>query len=242
MRNLLKDKKLSIHLPKWISLPGGEFFMGYDRGRDDERPVHLVSVDPFDMGIYTITNREYLSFLNQTNELFPPSIQDPIFSHPNQPVVSVSWENAMSYCRWLSALTERIYRLPTEAEWEWASRQMKKEKLYPWGDQDPLKIRLYNEGWQDRRPQIVGQQPANSFGLFNVGDNVHEWCADWYESNYYKISPKNNPVNHTPTGRKASRGGSWRHQIKVSRCAARSSLDPSFMYSDYGFRIVKQII
>ena len=231
-----------ILIPQVAKIPRGEFLMGCDEGRDDEQPVHQVTVDSFEMGIYTTTNQEYLSFLENTNGLYPPFIKEPLFSHPLQPVVSVSWEDAMSYCRWLSMLTGANFRLPTEAEWEWASRQMKSEKLYPWGDEDPSLLKIYREGWKNKHPQVVGQQSANFFGLFNVGDNVHEWCADWYVRDYYQKSPKHNPLNLKPTERKSSRGGSWRHRIKVSRCAARSSLHPSFRYSDYGFRVIKEIL
>ena len=234
-------RESEILIPQVAKIPAGKFFMGCDEGRDDEQPVHLVTVDSFEMGIYTITNQEYLSFLDETDGVYPPFINEPIFSHPQQPVVSVSWEDAMSYCSWLSALTGTNFRLPTEAEWEWASRQMKNEKLYPWGDADPVILEIYRHGWKDNCPQVVGQQSENLFGLFNLGDNVHEWCADWYARDYYQKSPKLNPLNSTPTERKSSRGGSWRHKIKVSRCAARSSLHPSFRYTDYGFRVIKEV-
>jgi formylglycine-generating enzyme required for sulfatase activity len=231
----------NISVPQVAKIPEGEFLMGCAEGRDDEQPVHQVTVDSFEMGIYTTTNQEYRIFLGETDGAFPPLLNDPLFNHSRQPVVSVSWEDAVSYCTWLTVLTEKKYRLPTEAEWEWASRQMKNEKLYPWGNDDPSLVEIYRDGWRDNRPQVVGQQSANLFGLFNVGDNVHEWCADWYAKDYYQRSPKQNPFNSTPTERKSSRGGSWRHKVKVSRCAARSSLHPSFRYPDYGFRVVREL-
>ena len=160
-------------------------------------------------------------------------------SYREYPVVGVSWEDAVAYCQWLSRLTNLVYRLPTEAEWEWAVRENRQCKLYSWGDEDPLNFDLYRLGWQDGGPQVVGLQPPNSFGLYNLGDNVHEWCLDWYAPNYYQISPFQNPMNKIPSSRRSSRGGSWRHHVKVSRCAARSSLNPLFKYADYGLRVVK---
>ncbi|HWJ46644.1 MAG TPA: SUMF1/EgtB/PvdO family nonheme iron enzyme, partial [Candidatus Udaeobacter sp.] len=85
----------------------------------------------------------------------------------------------------------------------------------------------------------------NAFGLYDIGDNVHEWCSDWYDPNYYAISTDRNPQgpDQSPLKppRKASRGGSWRHQIKVARCAARSSIPPEFQYADYGFRVASDL-
>ena len=90
-------------------------------------------------------------------------------------------------------------------------------------------------------PHLVGLSPANGYGLHDMGCNVHEWCSDWYAPTYYAASPDRDPQGPPSGRRRASRGGAWRHQIKVSRCAARSSLDPSFRYNDYGFRIVEAL-
>ena len=84
-----------------------------------------------------------------------------------------------------------------------------------------------------------GKDAPNPFGIFDLGENVHEWCSDWFSKDYYSTSPERNPAG-PPTGdRRASRGGSWRHHVKVSRCAARSSIPPEFHYADYGFRVVR---
>ena len=83
----------------------------------------------------------------------------------------------------------------------------------------------------------VGEGDANAWGLYELGENVHEWCADWFQKDYYAVSPERNPRGPDTGERRASRGGSWRHHIKVSRCAARSSIPPHFQYADYGFRV-----
>lgn len=231
--------RIGCRLPSLVSVPAGEFMMGCDLGRDDEEPVHEVYVNAFDMGTYTVTNEEYQLFIAQTNREAPESFTDKNFNNLRQPVVGVSWEDAVAYCQWLSRLTNLVYRLPTEAEWEWAVRENRQCKLYSWGDEDPSNFDLYRRGWQDGGPQAVGLQSPNVFGLYNLGDNVHEWCLDWYAPNYYQFSPFQNPMNKKPSSRRSSRGGSWRHHVKVSRCAARSSLHPLFKYADYGFRVVK---
>jgi formylglycine-generating enzyme required for sulfatase activity len=86
-------------------------------------------------------------------------------------------------------------------------------------------------------PDRVARRAPNAYGLFDICENVHEWCSDWYAPDYYAISPDQNPPGPETGARRSSRGGSWRHQIKWSRCAARSSIPPEYQYADYGFRI-----
>jgi sulfatase modifying factor 1 len=170
----------------------------------------------------------------------PPFWQDPHFTHPQQPVAGVSWNEAQRYCEWLTAQTGRKFRLPTEAEWERAARGGLEQKHFPWGDDPPQSLPNYATRWQTG-PERVAQYAPNAFGLYDIGDNVHEWCSDWYDPNYYATSPDRNPKGPAESSmkpaRKSSRGGSWRHHIKVARCSARSSIPPEFRYADYGFRV-----
>jgi formylglycine-generating enzyme required for sulfatase activity len=148
----------------------------------------------------------------------------------------VSWFEAVKYCEWLSSWVDRHFRLPTEAEWEYAARGGLAAALFPWGDAPPESLPDYAERWKTG-PEPVRSGEANGFGLFNMCDNVHEWCSDWFDPGYYAISPERNPRGPATGGRRSSRGGSWRHHIKISRCAARSSIPPDFHYADYGFRV-----
>jgi sulfatase modifying factor 1 len=232
------DKQLEIYQPKLAPIPGGEFCMGCELGRADEKPVHRVWVDAFAMGTTTVTNEQYLEFVREAEREMPKSFFEERFGDPLQPVVGITWFDAVAYCDWLTQKGRRLFRLPTEAEWEWAIRAGSESKLYAWGDENPEALEFYRTGWQDERPHVVGLREPNTYGLYDIGDNVHEWCLDWYQADFYQRSPSRNPVNLTPNSRRASRGGSWRHHIKVSRCAARSSLPPSFGYTDYGFRVV----
>jgi formylglycine-generating enzyme required for sulfatase activity len=195
-----------------------------------------VWVDDFLLAATQVTNAEYKWFLSATGAAPPPFWNDPNFNDPQQPVVAVSWFEAAAYCEWLSRASGRCYRLPTEAEWERAARGGVEGKLFPWGDAAPQSLPNYELRWK-AGPERVAQYAANAFGLFNMCDNVHEWCVDWYEADFYARSPERNPRGPESGTRKASRGGSWRHHIKVSRCSARSSIPPEFQYADYGFRV-----
>jgi len=201
------------------------FDMGSADGADDERPVHRVELSAFEIGICQVTNAEWLQFAQSWS-------MEPGFSDPQQPVVGVSWFDAVSYCEWLSATSGRAFRLPSEAEWECAARGGIAGRTYPWGDERPA-----DEGRWLGGPERVGRGTPNGFGLHDVCTNVHEWCSDWYSASYYPSSPARDPRGPERGTRRVSRGGSWRHHVKVTRCAARSSIDPSFRYNDYGFRV-----
>jgi sulfatase modifying factor 1 len=223
--------------PELIEIKGGFFTMGSDSGKDDERPAHEVWVDPFMLARYTVTNEDYGVFLKSSQyPVTPPFMQEEHFKHPMQPVVGVSWLDAVAYCEWLTRFTDRKYRLPTEAEWEFAARSGSARSQYPWGtrkweEMPELHTRFVNG------PEQIGSFEPNPLGLHELGMNVHEWCAD---KNYYYYSTPWNPPGAQEGTRRASRGGSWRHHVKITRCAARSSLPPGLRYSDYGFRVAAE--
>src|ERR1700739_4624418 len=226
--------------PTLVRIPPSSFLMGSDRGQDCERPIHRVWIDEFLLAASQVTNAEYAPFLAATGAPPPPFWQDANFNHPQQPVTGVSWQKAMQYCAWLTAQSGRTFRLPTEAEWACAARGGLEQKQFPWGDDPPQSLPNYAARWQTG-PEPVAQYAPNAFGLYDISDNVHEWCSDWYDPNYHAISPDRNPEGpeRSPMQppRKASRGGSWRHHVKVARCSARSSIPPEFQYADYGFRV-----
>jgi formylglycine-generating enzyme required for sulfatase activity len=210
--------------------------MGSENGQDNERPVHRVWVDGFHLAECQVTNAEYASFVQAAEAAKPPLWGDPNFSDPQKPVVAVSWFEAARYCEWLSGVHGGNYRLPTEAEWERAARGGVEGKLYPWGDAAPESLPDYELRWKDG-PEAVGSSDPNEFGLYDICQNVHEWCSDWFQADYYGSSPERNPRGPESGERRSSRGGSWRHHIKVTRCAVRSSIPPQFKYADYGFRV-----
>lgn len=221
--------------PEMVVIAEGGFLMGCDEGAGDESPVHRVELDRFAISRTAITNRLYNMFLAETSRKPPSGFFDPRFNHPDQPVTGVSWFDANDYCLWLAGRTGRAYRLPTEAEWERAARGGIEGRLYTWGDEPPQSQPRYLEMWKTG-PERVGQRPPNGFGLYDISENVHEWCSDWYSADFYHRSPERNPRGPESGTRRSSRGGSWRHQVKITRVAARSSIPPEFRYSDYGLR------
>src|SRR5579863_2798528 len=229
--------RVPIIEPLRVQIPAGWFSMGSDAGQTSESPVHRVWVDSFAMGTTQVTVGEYALFLGDTGRMPPPYWDDPNFSHPEQPAVAVSWFDAAAYCAWLSAMTGSRYRLPTEAEWERAARGGAEGMSFPWGNDSRDSHPVYHSRWKTG-PEPVGQSQPNAYGLFEMCENVHEWCSDWFGADYYAVSPDRNPQGPEEGQRKASRGGAWRHHIKISRCSARSSIPPEFKYADYGFRVV----
>lgn len=216
-----------------VTIAAGPFAMGSADGQPDEVPIHRVHVDAFAIAVHPVTNAEYRRFLAATGHRAPAMLDDPHFARPRQPIVAVDWFDAIAYCAWLASLTGLRCRLPTEAEREKAALGGVAGLAFPWGDDAELPLAPP----RDAGPHEVGLDPANGYGLHNMGDLVHEWCSDWYGADYYQNSPRHNPTGPESGTRRASRGGSWRHSVRVTRCAARSSLPPDRTYSDYGFRI-----
>lgn len=230
---------LEIAEPGLIHIQSVTFRMGSDFGQEDEKPVHDVMLDPFFIAATAVTNLEYRRFLKG---MLPEKLDQPAwmdsthFDSDEQPVVGVSWFDAIQYCKWLGSRTGKPYRLPTEAEWEYAASGGSSQNVYPWG----------KSGWKERKelhskfqngPEPIRSFVPNSLGVYEMGMNIHEWCSDWYDDSYYTVSPSSNPKGPDTGTRRASRGGSWRHAVKITRCAARSSIPPHMRYADYGFRI-----
>jgi formylglycine-generating enzyme required for sulfatase activity len=210
--------------------------MGSEGGQDDERPLHRVDLEAFAMGVYQVTNAEFDLFVQGTGRAPLPHREESQFNDPRQPAVATSWFDAVSYCEWLSGEAGWPFRLPTEAEWECAARGGVAGRLYPWGDDPSPSFPGYERRWING-PEACGTGVPNGYGLYDVCENVHEWCNDWYGPSHYAVASQRNPRGPESGVRRGSRGGSWRHHIKVTRCAARSSLSPDRRYTDYGFRI-----
>ena len=227
-------------MAEFRSIPAGWFIMGSAAGQRDEAPEHRVWVDAFELAVDPVTRAEYARFREATGRAAPREWDDPRFADPGLPVVGVSWNDAVVYCIWRSSLGGTPVRLPTEAEWERAARGGCDDREYPWGDAIPAWIPDGGRGPLDG-PWTVGLGPPNAFGIRGIAANIHEWCADWHARDFYASSPARNPAGPPAGRRRASRGGSWRHAVTISRVAARSKLDPSFRYTDYGFRVARDV-
>ena len=214
--------------------------MGSDDGRRDEAPAHRVWVDAFELAVDPVTRAEYAAFLAATARSAPREWNNPRFGAPDLPVVGVSWNDAVVYCLWRSSTGGVALRLPTEAEWERAARDGAEGEAYPGGSGIPNWIPNAGRGPLPG-PWPVALGPPNTYGVRGIAANIHEWCADWHAADYYAHAPRRNPRGPSGGVRRASRGGSWRHAVTISRSAARSKLDPSFRYTDYGFRVASDV-
>jgi formylglycine-generating enzyme required for sulfatase activity len=219
---------------EWIEVPRYRFVRG-GGPRDDENPRHEVEVSPVRLARTQVTRGVYQAFLDATGREAPPFWGEPAFADPRMPAVGPSWLDAVAFCEWLGAV-----RLPSEAEWESAARAGR-DVLYPWGDEPPESLPDYERRWREG-PEPVDAYPSfHPLGFLGLGENVHEWCSDWYDAGYYAASPARDPGGPAAGVRRASRGGSWRHAVKASRCGARSSIPPRMRYSDYGFRVAADL-
>lgn len=183
--------------------------------------VDIPAAPPFRIGRTPVTNDEYAPCVESGRVAAPPWWTDPAFSAPRQPVVGVTWDDAMAYCAFLSEKVGGLWRLPTEAEWELAAGGGLVRPRTAWGDAIPPGE--IPEG-PLAGPWEVGRGTPNGYGLLDAGTIVHEWCLDW------------DPAPREPR-RRASRGGSWRHEVRWSAPSARTSLPPAYRYADYGFRV-----
>jgi formylglycine-generating enzyme required for sulfatase activity len=209
----------------FVEVGAGEFLMGDATGAPCEQPVHRVHVDAFAIAVTPVTNTVYAGYLAATGAAPPAFWGRDGFDHPEQPVVGLSWDEALAFAAWAEA------RLPTEAEWEKAARGGVAQGRLPWPGDAAAR--------QFTRPPRVRATPPNPLGLFDLSGVCHEWCADWYADDYYARSPAANPLG-PPTGtRRVSRGGAWRHADPWSAVGHRSSLPPSLRYSDYGIRLAR---
>ncbi len=234
-------------------IPGGLYLMGSpldEAGRYwHEGPQHKVHLSPFYITDKEVTNAQYEQFLAATGHPAPLYWLDKNLNAPQQPVVGVSWHDAVAFANWLSTVTGELYRLPTEAEWEAASRGGLTGQPFPWGDQPPEQGRRFlanynpnpydKDGFMFAAP--VGSFPPNGYGLFDMAGNVAEWCGDWYDPTYYTKSQGENPGGPPSGTYRVIRGGSWYARARELRCAARQFFRPSRADGFIGFRLVRSL-
>ncbi|MCK5033576.1 MAG: formylglycine-generating enzyme family protein [Calditrichia bacterium] len=232
-----------------VYIKGGTFNMG-SRKTLDEIPVHRITVNDFYMDKYEVTVIEYLKFCHATKRR-PP--QQPRWNKDTHPIINVSWRDANAYAKWSGK------RLPTEAEWEYAARSGKKNNWFAWGNVKPNKKRGDNIAdesvrteyrswnyWQGYYDGFVFTSPVGSFlpneiGLHDMGGNVKEWCADWYDKTFYKKSPRLNPTGPSKGSRRILRGGSWNYGPGDVRLTKRYRYKNTLKLNYIGFRCVKDV-
>jgi len=217
---------------EFVAVKRGCFQMGSNSGANDEKPVHEVCVDDFYIGKYEVTQDQYqkITGSNPSN-----------FKGNNRPVEQVSWNDTQDYLSKLNSRSGKHYRLPTEAEWEYAARSGGKDETYAGGnDVDAVAWYRGNSGGflSSRQTHPVGKKQPNGLGLYDMSGNVWEWTGDWYADDYYAKSPRNNPQGPSKGANRVNRGGSWGNGATYVRPANRIRFRPGNRNYYLGFRLV----
>jgi formylglycine-generating enzyme required for sulfatase activity len=244
---------------EFVLVKGGCFKMGDSSGEGeiDEKPVHEVCLGDFAISKYEVTNAQYRLFMKSHSS---GNHGGDDLNGDNQPVVSVNYrDDAVQYARWLSEKSGKRYRLPTEAEWEYAARAGTSTRNY-WGDisskacsyanvLDMASKRAFSafgpdnhkcrDGYKVSAP--VGSFKPNAFGLYDMMGNVWEWTSDWYDEGYYKKSPRDNPQGPSSGWARVIRGGGWNSGSRLIRSSRRTYVDPGFSLDNLGFRLVSPV-
>jgi len=229
-----------------LYVPAGEFTMGSNDGNDDEKPVHTVYLDAYWIDQTKVTNKQYAVCVRK-GVCTPPSNGYPFTNYrfddelkyygksqfDDYPVLYVDWNQVAAYCEWAGR------RLPTEAEWEKASRGTD-GRTYPWGENQPSGY-LGNFKNSFFGPTSVRRYPdgVSPYGAYDMAGNVEEWVNDWYDSSYYQSSPSSNPLGPNSGDYRVVRGGWWNVSDYLVRSAVRSRSDPTITSYDIGFRCAR---
>ena len=214
--------------PEMVFVEGGTFMMGSNE-YENEKPIHRVTVNSFYIGKYQITQKKWFEIMGNN-----PSH----FKGDNLPVEQVSWNDVKNFLTKLNIKTGKNYRLPTEAEWEYAARGGNKSKGYKYAGSNNIDdVAWYNVN-SSGNTHPVGTKKSNELGIYDMSGNVREWCQDWYDENYYRISPNNNPKGPDKGTICVLRGGSWFNYGFNCRSANRGRSYPNNGFDFIGFRLV----
>jgi formylglycine-generating enzyme required for sulfatase activity len=228
--NVLADLQHSSKLFEWVS--PGSFQMGSTSGYVDERPVHRVEITQgFYIGKYEVTQAQWQAVMGSNPSKFKGN---------NRPVENVSWEDAQAFISKLNQLDrEYTYRLPTEAEWEYAARGGQQSRGYKYAGSNNLGSVAWYDDNSGNQTHEVGSKAPNELGLYDMCGNVWEWCADWYDEDYYRSSPRQDPRGPSRGSLKVVRGGSWGSTSLHSRIALRIRGTPTYKTDGHGFRLLR---
>ncbi|MCP4237901.1 MAG: formylglycine-generating enzyme family protein, partial [Aestuariibacter sp.] len=240
-RKTVKEDNPSIQVPEMVDIKAGQFMMGSEKGNKWETPWHMVTIaSPFQIGKYEVTFEEYDTFALATGRELP---DDEGWGRGKRPVVNVSWYDAKAYAKWLSEQTGQSYRLPSEAEWEYAVRAETETKWYCGDDEGCLKkIAWYNDN-SDNKTHPVGKKRSNAWGLHDMSGNVWEWVEDDGHENY-RGAPDDGSAwvgKKTRGSFRVFRGGSWGNDARRCRSAYRSGGGPGGRGRGLGFRLSRSV-
>lgn len=211
---------------KMVYVDGGTFEMGSSSGDSDERPVHSVTLSSYYIGETEVTQELWQAVMGSN----PSS-----FTGNQRPVERVSWNDCQEFIEKLNTLTGEKFRLPTEAEWEYAARGGNKSKGYIYsGSNDVDAVAWYSDNSESSTHEVKGKLP-NELGLYDMSGNVWEWCSDWYGS--YSEALVTNPQGPSSGSNRVFRGGGWRHAAVYCRCASRNAYMSTSTYYYLGLRL-----
>lgn len=240
----ITGRAYSQSYPEMITVEGGTFTMGYEgmnTGYIEKFPAHIITLSGFKIAKTETTVAQYRIFCNETAHPMPTKSEYSM-GDDNEPIVRVSWYDAVDYCNWLSKKTGQKYRLPTEAEWEYVARGGKKNKGYKYsGSNELCKVTNLNcENFTYKYTlSVVGQFKPNDLGIYNMTGNASEWCNDWFDKEYYKNSPLNNPKGPDYGDMRVVRGGGndYYDYKNSGQVFYRQCNDPNKFLEFHGFRI-----
>ena len=231
--------RISQETPEMITVTGGTFVMGNSRSAEaNEAPGHSVTLTTFSIAKTPVTVEQYITFCNATNRRMPEKPEWEWSS--NHPIANVTWHDATRYCEWLSQETKNSYRLPTEAEWEYAARGGNEGKGSMFSGSDDIDEVGWFVGNSDSHSHNVATKKPNQLGLYDMSGGVWEWCNDKYDATYYQTSPYLNPKGGIGKNR-VVRGGSWYVAANLCRVSTRSFCAPGHSYFNLGFRIASDL-
>jgi formylglycine-generating enzyme required for sulfatase activity/class 3 adenylate cyclase len=223
-------------MPEMVSIPGGTFAMGSD---DDpsEKPIHRVTIKPFAISKFPITVREWNACVAAKGCTYVPTGKD------DAPVANLSWADAQQFVEWLSKVTQKSFRLPSEAEWEYAARGGTRTKFW-WGDQ--LQANMANckgcdQPYDASQPLKVGSFKPNPFGLYDMGGNIHQWMTDCWHKNYQGAPSDGSPWVDNDCPSRVMRSGSWKNDPNYVRSSSRDQYDTGVRYPTHGFRVAHSL-
>jgi formylglycine-generating enzyme required for sulfatase activity len=211
-----------------VFVEGGTFQMGSETGEADEHPVHSVTLNSFNIGKYEVTQAQWKAVMGSNPSYFTDCDQCP--------VEQVSWNDVQDFIRKLNAQTGKNYRLPTEAEWEYAAKGGKSSKGYTYSGSNDLNSVAWNTENSGSKTHAVGGKQANELGVYDMTGNVWESCSDWYGS--YNSYSKTNPTGASSGHTRVLRGGCWTDYADHCRAAIRRWSGPDFRLIFNGFRLV----
>ncbi len=219
----------------FVLIPAGEFLMGSIDKLEEERPVHKVQITrPFYLGKYAVTQAEWEAVMGNNLSRFKGDLKCP--------VEMVSWEDVKKFIRWLDAREVERYRLPTEAEWEYACRAGSVTAYGFGNNSNQLSEYAWYEANADEQTHPVGQLKPNPWGLYDMHGNVYEWVQDWYgEYPAEAVTDPQGPSGPSSNPDRVNRGGCWRHDAWACRSARRGRLTPGSRRDDLGFRVLRMV-